>query len=189
MKKKFIIFISMFIILIFLFLVIPIGVDQYDNYTGMRGTKETGRLVNGLIPAYNNNIFIGLNTIAENDEYGSFIFKEDGKFYYFPGRKNILDNRYNNAYQYMGYWYYDYTHNIQLKVFRTYFNKILRKANFKEKQYILPFDYINSEEYKFSDDLLIDNKIFKLLDNELTEKSGEKLRLDEEIINQYLFSK
>lgn len=112
----------------------------------------------------------------------------DGKFYYFPKEKNILNNN-NNIYYYMGYWYYDYTDSISLTILRTYFNNSFLKVRFKEKQYRIPFDYVNSEEYKYSDDLLIDNKVFKLLDNMLTVKSKQKLRLDENIINQYLLSK
>jgi hypothetical protein len=123
MKRKFTIFIFILIFIILIFLINYIGIDKYDSYAGVRGTKETGRLVNGLQAAYDRNIFMNLSTIACNSEYGSFIFKEDGKFYYFPEAKNIFNDKSNNVYQYMGYWYYDDKHNIELTVFRTYFNR------------------------------------------------------------------
>lgn len=186
MKKKHIIFIFIFIVI--LFLIDYIGIDKYDSYTGARGTKETGNLVNGLQAAYDKNIFIRLSTNACNDEYGSFVFKGDGKFYYFSEEKNIFNDSHDNVSQYMGYWYYDNKHIMKFTVFRTYLNRKFLNLIFKEKEYILPFDYVNSKEYSYSDDLLIDNKLFKLLNDELTEKSKEKLRLDENIINQYLFS-
>ena len=56
-------------------------------------------------------------------------------------------------------------------------------------EYFKSFDYINSGEMTFNDDLVIENQVFRLLDNELTKESKKKLRLEEIILDKYLEKK
>ena len=56
-------------------------------------------------------------------------------------------------------------------------------------EYFKSFDYVYSGEITFNDDLVIENQVFRLLDNELTKESKEKLKLKETILDKYLEDK
>ena len=176
-----------FIILIVLILIIIGGfssINKFENYKEV-GVKDVGNLVSGKEAWYNRYVFVELSTIVCNYEYGTFVFRKNGEFSYFPAENNILNNNNNEVYRYIGYWYYDFN-KIRFTVTRTYFNRKLFNISFKDIEYFKSFGYVNSGEMAFNDNLVIGNQVFQLLDNELTKKSGEKLKLEETILNEYL---
>lgn len=179
-----------FIILVALILIIIEGfssISKFKNYKEV-GVKDVGNLVNGKEAWYNRYVFVDLSTIVCNDEYGTIVFRKDGEFSYFPAEKNILNNNSNDVYRYIGYWYYDFN-KIRFTVTKTYFNRKFFNISFKDMEYFKSFDYVNSGEMTFNDNLVIENQVFQLLDNELTKKSKEKLKLEETILNKYLEKK
>lgn len=108
---------------------------------------------------------------------------KNGKFFYYPGEYNVFDYQEKNVFSYQGYWYKPYS-EIRFTVTRTKLRKSLFKLRFKDLEYFCSFHYANSGTYSFNDNLMIRGTEFKVLDNELTEKSKEKLKLDDEIIKE-----
>lgn len=186
MKKNLIIFIT-FLALILIMLVGYSSISKFKNYEEV-GVKDVGHLVSGKEAWYRRYVFVELSTIACNDEYGTIVFRGNGEFFYFPAEKNILNENSNNVYRYNGYWYYDFK-KIRFTVTRTYYNRKLFNVSFKDMEYFKSFDYVYSGEITFNDDLVIENQVFRLLDNELTKESKEKLKLKETILDKYLEDK
>lgn len=186
MKKNLVTFITL-VVLILILLGGGSTISKFKNYKEV-GVKDIGNLVNGKEAWYNRYVFVELSTIACNDEYGTIVFRKDGEFYYFPAEKNILNINSNDVYRYIGYWYYDFN-KIRFTVTKTYFNRKFFNVSFKDMEYLKSFDYVNSGEMTFNDNLVIENQVFQLLDNELTKESKEKLKLNETILDKYLEEK
>ncbi|MGB4437928.1 MAG: hypothetical protein WBJ13_01615 [Sedimentibacter sp.] len=165
------------------------AVLKIGNYD-VRGVKDVGKVVADKGGWYRRYIFVDLSTIASNDEYGTFVFKKNGKFFYFPAEKNVLYDNSKNVYKYVGYWYYNF-YDMRLTVTRTHFARKFFNVSFKDKEFFCSFTYEsflhgNSGDMTFNDDLIIENQKFKLLDNEFTKNSKEKLRLGDDVIDKYL---
>jgi len=78
--------------------------NKFGNYAE-RGEPDKGHLATDIVSAYNLNVFRVINTIVTNEDYGTFIIKNNGEFIYYPGEYNVLDFQENNVYSYQGYWY------------------------------------------------------------------------------------
>lgn len=190
MKKK---TITTIVFIVLVLISIPLyKYSKFYFYLGEKGVRDGDKLhlATGMESSYQNNVFLKLSTIANNDNYGTFVFKADGKFYYFPENNNILDINNKNIYKYMGYWFYDMG-DMKFTVLRTYFNKSIFDVSFEKKDYIISLMNISNEKtpYVYKDNLLIDNQEFELLNNELTDYGDEGLRLNDKRINEYLKTK
>lgn len=188
MKKKLIIP-AMIITLVLLLIWSLRAVLKIGNYNE-RGVEDIGHLVADQGGWYRRYVFVDLSTIARNDEYGTFVFGKNGEFVYFPGEKNVLYDDSKNVYKYWGYWYYNFS-KMRFTVTRTYFARQFFNVSFKDKEFFCSFTYEsflhgNRGDMTFNDDLIIENREFKLLDNELTKNSKEKLRLGDDVIARYL---
>ncbi len=159
--------------------------NKLGNYS-QRGEPYKGKLASDVASAYNLQVFQELNTIVTNEDYGEFILKRNGEFYYFPGEYNVLDYNEDNVYSYQGYWYKP-LYEIRFTVTRTKTKS--KKLNFKDLEYFCAFEYVNSENYAFDDNLFIRAAEFKVLDNELTRGNNKRLRLDDSVIIEFLEQK
>lgn len=183
MKRKFLI-ISVLLCSVFLITLGLSAVSKVGNYND-RGVKDIGHLLNGQEALYNRYIFVDLSTIASNDEYGTFVFRKNGEFTYYPKNNNIFYDSNSNVYKYEGIWYYNFK-EMRFTVTRTYLSRKILNVLFKDKEFFCSFGYNNSGEMTYNDDLIIEGQPFNLLINELTENSKEKLRLEDSIIDEFL---
>lgn len=159
--------------------------NKFGNYAE-RGEPDKGHLATDIVSAYNLSVFQALNTIVTNDDYGTFIIEDNGKFIYFPGEDNVLDFREDNVYSYHGYWYKPQGTFIRFTATRTKLRKSFLNLRFKDSEFFCNFDYEDSGTYSFNDNLMIRGMKFELLNNEFTQGSKEKLRLDDKVIKEFL---
>ena len=162
--------------------------NKFGNYAE-RGEPDKGHLATDKVSAYNLSVFQALNTIVTNDDYGTFIIEDDGKFIYFPGEHNVLDFQENNVYSYQGYWYKPQWTNIRFTATRTKLRKPILNLRFKDSEFFCNFDYVDSGTYSFNDNLMIRGMEFKVLNNEFSQGNKEKLRLDDNVIREFLKQK
>jgi|GEM_PF-577407 signal peptidase I len=182
MKKK--ILLMFIIILIVLILIWGYQAKSKHKNYNERGTPVSEGLVGGKEAWYNNVIFEDLSTIAENSDYGTFVFKKNGDFVYFPSEKDALTNKISNVYRYDGIWYKHY--QLRLTVTKRIFNRRLFNISFKDDEFFLYLGYNWDGDMTFDENLIINGKEFVLLNNELTENIDKKLRMDDEVIEKFI---
>ena len=163
-------------------------INKFGNYAE-RGEPDKGRLATDKVSAYNLYVFQEINTIVINEDYGTFIIKNDGEFIYYPGEYNVLDFQENNVYSCKGYWYKPLWPGIRFTVTQTKLRKSFLNLRFKDLEFFCSFEYIDSGTYSFNDNLMIRGMEFKVLDNEFTEGNKEKLKLDDNVIREFLKQK
>jgi len=161
--------------------------NEIGNYAE-RGEPDKGHLAGDIASWYNLYVYQDLNTIVTDKKYGEFVIMKNGEFYYYPGDYNVFDYQENNVYSYKGYWYKPCS-EVRFTVTLTKLRKSPFKLRFKDLEYFSSFHYVNSGTYSFNDNLMINYKEFKVLDNELTEGSEKKLKLDDIIIKEFLKQK
>jgi len=161
--------------------------SKIGNYAE-RGEPDKGHLAGDKASWYNLYVYQELNTIVTDEKFGAFVIMKNGEFFYYPGEHNVLDYQENNVYSYQGYWYKPYS-EIRFTVIQTKLRKSFFKVRFKDLEYFCPFNYVNSGTYSFNDNLMIRGTEFKVLDNELTEESKEKLKLNDKTIKEFLSQK
>lgn len=185
MKKKCLIYLSIGITI----LIIICGfssVSKYKNYS-QRGVPLVKELIGGAEAWYNKNIFSDLSTIATNSEYGTFIFRKNGEFTYFPNSKDILTNKTSKIARYDGFWFMpDY---LRLTVIKKRLNRSLLNVSFKDEEFFLSMGFNWPSDMSFNDNLIINGQEFVLLNNDLTKNSKEKLRMEDGIIEKFLKEK
>lgn len=159
--------------------------NKFGNYAE-RGEPDKGHLATDKVSWYNLYVFKDLNTIVTNNDYGTFIIENSGKFIYFPGEYNVLDFQENNVYSYQGYWYKPLGTNIRFTATQTKLKKSIFILRFKDSEFFCSFDYVDSGTYSFNDNLMIRGMEFKVLNNEFTEGSKEKLKMDKNVIREFL---
>ncbi|MDF2884009.1 MAG: hypothetical protein K0R54_4575 [Clostridiaceae bacterium] len=162
--------------------------NKFGNYAE-RGEPDKGHLATDIVSAYNLNVFRVINTIVTNEDYGTFIIKNNGEFIYYPGEYNVLDFQENNVYSYQGYWYKPQWTNIRFTATQTRLRKSLFNLRLKDSEFFCNFEYVDSGTYSFNDNLMIRGFEFKVLDNELIKGNKEKLILDDSIIREFIMQK
>lgn len=186
MKKKSLIFLSVGLIILLIIWGYS-SVSKYKNYS-QRGVPLVKGLVGGAEAWYNQNIFADLSTIATNSEYGTFVFRKNGEFSYFPNSKDILINKSSKTSRYDGFWFMpDYY--IRLTVIRKYMNRNLLNISFKDEEFFLFMRFNWPSDMSFNDNLIINGQEFVLLNNDLTKNNKEKLRMEDETIEKFLKEK
>lgn len=161
--------------------------NEIGNYAE-RGEPDRGHLAGDIASWYNLYVYQDLNTIVTDKKYGEFVIMKNGEFFYYPGEYNVFDYQEKKVYSYQGYWYKPYS-EVRFTVTRTKLRESPFKLRFKDLEYFSSFNYVNSETYSFNDNLMIRGTEFKVLDNELTVGSKEKLKLDDNIIKEFLKQK
>ncbi|WP_313340762.1 hypothetical protein [Sedimentibacter sp.] len=159
-----------------------------SNYAE-KGYPGKHSAVAGPYGAYLKNLYLSLNTIIENDEYGILVVRKSGKFIYFP-HKNFIEPEKENVYKYEGYWYL--SDKMKFTITRTTLNKSGFNLSFKDFEYsckiYIDYNHEYFENNWFSDNLFINDIEFHPLEN-ITENEKERLFLDDEIIDKFLKGK
>ncbi len=163
------------------------GIISRFSVQSQRGLHVEYGLVGGKEAWYNKSIFDGLSTIATNPEYGTFVFKRNGEFVYFPEEQDILNDRTSRLFRYDGIWYKD--GKLRLAVTREYKSRETFKENLLYKIYYLDMSHIWSDKMDFNENLKINDHEFILINNYMTRSSSQKLRIDDEIIEEFLKEK
>lgn len=172
------------ILLIVIFYIIFANCFNLINNYSNKGYKFG--LAADYVGAYRNALYTSINTIIENEDYGTFVIRNNGKFIYYPDNKNLFEAEKKYIYKYEGFWYL--SDKLRFTITRTTLEKSGFNLLFKDFEYSCKIHFNFIKDNWFSDNLFINNIEFHPIEN-ITGNEERRLLLDDEIIEKFLKEK